>query len=232
MMLRELIERASERDLRAEDFDAAARSAGMSPSDLTDVFARAVADGFRNGALPWAVGDGAMNWLFSYGIMEDGEGVLSPLATRVFEAFDEGEYTHFGEPEDRQGESRTRTLLEWALTGDEAQLAPFRPETTLPLVRAAVVSLAKRALDGEVTTIATVRELVWGVSRMRLSNDDPDVAALDKIEQRTAHLPLGSARSTWAPEALAKKDVEIAAAEKWAQEFGRPVLLSIIQRIR
>ena len=230
MMLDGLIGRAAAWELRAEEFNAAARAAGISSSELTDAFARAVADGFRSGVIPWVVGDEAMNWLIQHSLPEDGVGVLSPLAERVFEAFDQGEFIHRGEPEDRQGEARTRTLLNWALTGDEEHLAPFGPESTRAFLCAAAASLAKEALDGEGGAISAVRELVVLLRDMKLADEDPDVFELARFARQTAHLPLGVARRDWAPEALAAKDVEIAAAEKWAQEFGRRTLQSVILR--
>jgi hypothetical protein len=229
--LAEIIEKAGDRNLLAEDFDAAARSIGVAPSDLTDMFARTVAEDYQLGRLSWAVADAAMNWLFfDYGVHSNREGVLTPLAERVFEAFDEGEYKHLGEPENRQGESRTRALLEWAITGDERHLSPFRPEATVPLVQAAAVSIAKRALAGSITAIDAVRELLPLRHRMEIQGDDPDFSVLARIEERTANLPFGDFRSLWAPDALREKDREIAVAEEWAQGIGRPALLSIVQR--
>ncbi len=229
--LHELIEKAGNRNLLADDFDAKARSIGVAPSDLTDMFARTVAEGYQLGRLSWAAADAAMNWLFfDYGIHSNREGILTALAGRVFEAFDEGEYTHLGEPENRQGESRTRALLEWAITGDERLLTPFRPEATVPLVRAAAVSVAQRALAGSVTAIDAVRELLPLRHRVGVQGDDPDFAVFARIEERTAHLPFGDVRSLWAPDALREKDREIAVAEEWAQNFGRPALMSIVRR--
>ena len=55
-------------------------------------------------------GDAAMNDLFAYATAGGGA-ELSRLAWHVFEAFDEGEYLHAGEPVDEQGEVKTKKLL-------------------------------------------------------------------------------------------------------------------------
>lgn len=229
--LAELIEKAGDRSLRADDFDAAARSMEVAPTDLTDMFARAVAQGYQHGTLSWAVADAAMNWLFfDYGLHSGRDNVLTPLAGRVFEAFDQGEYMHVAEPENRQGESRTIALLEWALTGDERILAAFRPEATVSLVRATAVFIARRALAGSITIVDAARELVPLRNSVDIQGDDPDFTALARIEERVAHLPFGEVRNLWAPDALREKDREMAIAEEWAQGIGQPALRNIVRR--
>jgi hypothetical protein len=229
--LAELIAKAADRSLQPDDFDAAARSNGVAPSELTDTFARAVVARFEAGSLPWTDADRAMNWLFfDYGIHSQREDLVTPLAARVFEAFDQGEYTHLGEPPNRQGESRTRALLAWAMTGDERLLAPFGPETTVPLVRATAASIAKRALAGLVPVVDAARELFLLRHLVGIEVDDPDFAAITRIHDGTAHLPLGDVRSLWALDALAEKDREIAASEEWAQRIGRTALMNIARR--
>jgi hypothetical protein len=224
----DLIEKASGSVLRPAEFDEAARSAGVSPTEFTEAFARAVAERFEKEQLFWDVADAAMNWLFAYGTTLGGS--LAPLAWRVYEAFDEGEYTHLGEPDDRQGELRTKALLQWALNDDKSALAPFRPQATAALVRAAAVTIAKRALAGELTAIVAVRELVPLRARADIRDNDPDFATLAMIASRTSHLPLGDVRKWWAADALLQKDAELATAEEWAQTLVRPALLSIVQR--
>jgi hypothetical protein len=51
-----------------------------------------------------------MNELFGYAYPGGGP-ELSRLAWLVYEAFDQGEYLHDGEPAERQGEVKTRLLL-------------------------------------------------------------------------------------------------------------------------
>ncbi len=111
MSLNALIQRATLSEPYSEArLDQEARGLGVSIHSLCDAFAREVAEGYLRGDYSWEVGDIAMNSLYSsaYGIADFG---LPDFATRVFEAFDEGEYIHRGEPRENDGEPRTRALL-------------------------------------------------------------------------------------------------------------------------
>jgi hypothetical protein len=116
------------------------------------------------------------------------------------------------------------------MTGDERLLAPFRPEATVPLVRATAASIAKRALAGLVPVVDAARELFPLRHLVGIEVDDPDFAAITRIQDRTVHIPLGDVRGLWALDALEEKDREIAALEEWAQRIGRPALINIARR--
>ena len=110
MTIDQLIRIASEKGLKATDIEAAASDLRLSLHDVCDAFAKRVAQGYLDGEYSYAIGDTAMNSLFGFAYPMTGTGLPS-LARQVYEAFDQGEYHHVGEPEELQGEVRTRSLL-------------------------------------------------------------------------------------------------------------------------
>src|SRR5687768_907763 len=119
MTLDEFIELATNKMPDSTDVEQAAKWLATSKRELCDLVAKTVAERFLGRALPWSAGDAAMNHLFSYSIHSGDSEVehLPPFARRVFEAFDEGEYEHLGEPPEFQGEARTALLLEFLMSG-------------------------------------------------------------------------------------------------------------------
>jgi hypothetical protein len=87
-----------------------ARDLDLSLSALCDALARETGAGYLLERVSWEVGDAAMNNLFSAAYVNHNFG-LPDFARRVFEAFDEGEYIHKGEPAELDGEARTRSML-------------------------------------------------------------------------------------------------------------------------
>ena len=110
MTIDQLIRIASEKGLKATDIEAAASYLGLSLNDVCNAFAKRVAQGYLDGEYSYTIGDTAMNSLFAFAYPVSGTG-LPNLAWQVYEAFDQGEYHHVGEPEELQGEVRTRSLL-------------------------------------------------------------------------------------------------------------------------
>ena len=110
MTLSALIQLAIHSPLLAEHVEAAAGHLHLTVEELYDLFATTVAKQYLKGNLSYGSGDAAMNGLFGYGTTGGGP-ELTRLAWRVFEAFDEGEYLHAGEPAEQQGEPKTRMLL-------------------------------------------------------------------------------------------------------------------------
>ena len=75
-----------------------------------------------------------------------------------------------------------------------------------------IVAIARKILAGEMGLIEGTRELVR--LRSDVSDDlDPDFMYFVALESETDHLPIGSVRAEWAPEALREKDAEIRAYE-------------------
>src|SRR5215471_2404698 len=96
-----LIRIASENPLRAEHVGATADNLRVTVEELYDLFAKNVAQRYMSGDLSYTSGDAAMTALFAYATSGGGP-ELSRLARQVFEAFDEGEYLHAGEPVEQQ----------------------------------------------------------------------------------------------------------------------------------
>jgi hypothetical protein len=98
-----------------------------------------------------------------------------------------------------------------------------------------VVAIAEGILDGKIGIIEGSRILAG--LRLKVSGDsfDPDFIDFVAIASETDHLPVGPVRKEWAPDSLAKKDVEmkdtedfyrertLAACKKLIQRFGEPV---------
>ena len=74
--------------------------------------------------------------------------------------------------------------------------------------------VAQSVLDGRTTVLEAVRELVY-LAHTDAIADVEDRRLIIGIESETDHLPVGEVRRLWAPEALRKKDAEIASAEAW-----------------
>jgi hypothetical protein len=110
MTLDALIQVASENPLRGQQVAAAAEQLRATVTEFYDLFARTVAQRYLNGELSYTSGDAAMTHLFGYATSGGGP-ELSRFAWQVFEAFDEGEHVHVGEPVEEQGEVKTRALL-------------------------------------------------------------------------------------------------------------------------
>jgi hypothetical protein len=80
--------------------------------------------------------------------------------------------------------------------------------------RQKVAQIAQGILDGRVGIIAGARQIsgLCG-GHLGLDERDPDLATFVGIDSETDDLPIGNTRRHWAPDALARKDVEIARCE-------------------
>lgn len=110
MTIDALIQIASQERLQAGHVEAALADLRVSSEALYDQVAASIARRYLRGELSYTTCDTAMNELFRYATSGGGP-ELSRLAWRVFEAFDQGEYDHAGEPAEEQGEVKTRKLL-------------------------------------------------------------------------------------------------------------------------
>jgi hypothetical protein len=232
MMLDEFIILAASRAPDSKDVAQAAQRLGISKTDLLDMVARTVAERFLNGTMPWSAGDAAMNSLFSYALHSGDADVeaLPVFAWCVFDSFDEGEYEHLGEPPEFQGERRSRLLLEMVMSGATEVPAALSDEAVTTRVRATAALLARRAFNREVSAIVAARELANLRHRVGVDRDDSDFLVCVAIDSETDALPIGSVRQYWAPDALAKKDEEIAEAEVWAMKVGEAAFQNIARR--
>ena len=85
--------------------------------------------------------------------------------------------------------------------------------------RQRATEIAKAALNGQISILEAVRELV-SLAHTDALHDEADRLLIIGIDSETGHLPIGEVRKLWAPEALQEKDVEIASAEAfWKAKF-------------
>jgi hypothetical protein len=87
------------------------------------------------------------------------------------------------------------------------------PELIVAANRQKVASVAQDILDGRIGIIEGSRRLNSLRHRIDVDEFDPDLLTFVVVESETDALPVGDVRRQWASDALAKKDVEIAAAE-------------------
>jgi hypothetical protein len=223
---------ATSRVPESKDVEQTAKSLGISQAELCDLVARTVAERFLSSAMPRSAGDAAMNNLFSYGLQARDPDVedLPLFARRVFESFDEGEYEHFGESAEWQGDGRIRLLLQAVLISGTVVPASLSGEAITKRVRTTAAVLARRALNREVSAILAARELAALRHRVGVGDDDTDFLVCAAIDSETDALPLGPVRQYRAADAMADKDEQIAEAEKWAMEVGEAAFHNIARR--
>lgn len=110
MAIEQLVKEAFTAPLSERVIRDAAADMGMPVDALLVLFAKDVAEKYLAGAYSWYFGDVVMNNLYSSAYAHS-DVCLPEFAWRVFEAFDEGEYIHLAESDDRGGEPLTRALL-------------------------------------------------------------------------------------------------------------------------
>ena len=232
MTLNELIALTANRVPTSTDVAQTAQRLAISKPALCDLIAKTVAERFLSGALSWNTGDRVMNNLYAYALHSNDPDVEDspPFARRVFEALDEGEYEHLGEGPEFQGEARTTLLLVALLTGDGEVPGSLTERARVKRVRGTAASIARRALDREVSAIVAARDLAALRHRVGVDDDDADFLVCVAIDSDTVALPIGPVRQHWAPDALAEKDEEIAEAEVWAMDIGKEAIRNIARR--
>lgn len=96
--------------------------------------------------------------------------------------------------------------------------------------RDAMVAVAEAMLRGEVGVLEGAQRMVafgWGAG---LDANDPDLLTLVGIQSQEDHLPIGSVRQYWSPEALARMDEEIAEAETVHRSAALEACESIVRQ--
>jgi len=110
MNLETLIELSTKEPLDSAAIQRVCVQERMPVERVLDAFATKVAEGYCAGRYSWQFGDVAMNALYTYAYVLS-DTCLSDHAMGMYEAFDEGEYRHPGDPKDFDGELRTHELL-------------------------------------------------------------------------------------------------------------------------
>jgi hypothetical protein len=96
--------------------------------------------------------------------------------------------------------------------------------------RARAAEIAAAILAGSIPLLDGCHLLDQLGADVAVSDDDPDFSAFSLIQCETEALPLGQARSLWAPDALARLEPEIQAATTWAQSIALPACKSVVAR--
>jgi hypothetical protein len=104
------------------------------------------------------------------------------------------------------------------------------PELIIASNRQKVARIAQDILDGGIGVIEASRLL--SPLRFGVGGDewDPDFLTFVGIDSETDDLPIGPTRQHWAPDALAKKDAEIARCEALYREPAREAASHLVAR--
>jgi hypothetical protein len=104
MTLTHLLESADRNTLELRELLLLAQQLEVTPVTASEHVALHVAESFSTGAIEYETGDRIMNSLFSLvttkEFWEISDSVVPPLVMAVYQAFDEGEYIHPGDPPD------------------------------------------------------------------------------------------------------------------------------------
>jgi len=104
------------------------------------------------------------------------------------------------------------------------------PEIILASSRRKAASIAQAMLDGHVGIIEGSRQLASLRHPAGVDPFDEDFLPFVGIDSETDSLPIGDTRVHWAPEALAKKDAEIAAAEAHYRDYALSACARLVAR--
>ncbi|MBB4635484.1 hypothetical protein [Longimicrobium terrae] len=107
-----------------------------------------------------------------------------------------------------------------------------RNEPEARRLRDEMVTLARKILRGETGVLpgsAAMMQYRWGAG---LHEMDEDLLVFLGIDSQEDHLPSGSARRYWNPDALARADAQIAEAEAFYREVAFAACESLIRRFR
>lgn len=93
------------------------------------------------------------------------------------------------------------------------------------------LQLSKEILSGEVGLLLGIRKLLPNLFVLGLDNH-PDFIIFKGIDSQEDHLPVGPERVYWNKEALAKKDLEVAEAEKFHRDLTFKACESLSQYLQ
>jgi hypothetical protein len=97
--------------------------------------------------------------------------------------------------------------------------------------RQKIAKVAQGILDGRINIIAGARQ-IRGLccGHVGLDERDPDLNTFVSIDSETDDLPIGDVRRYWAPDALARKEVEIARYEAKFRELALQAAAQLVAR--
>lgn len=98
------------------------------------------------------------------------------------------------------------------------------------LARQKAVRIAAGILSGEAPVLEGCHSLAALRWEVGVDACDPDFLTFVMISSETDTLPIGAVRARWAPEVLARFELEIQSAIKWATTQALPACESVVQR--
>ena len=104
------------------------------------------------------------------------------------------------------------------------------PEIIIAANRQRVARIAQDILDDSIGIIEASRALVALRFEVAVDEWDPDFIAFVGIDSETDDLPVGETRQQWSPDALVKKDEEIARCEALYREPAREAASHLVTR--
>jgi hypothetical protein len=97
--------------------------------------------------------------------------------------------------------------------------------------RAAMVLLATRMLEGDLSYIEGTRAILAKLPQARVGNMDEFMAFIG-IDSETDRFPTGEVRALWRRDALEQMQDDLDRAEAWAKSYGEPACHAMIARFR
>ena len=97
-------------------------------------------------------------------------------------------------------------------------------------VRHEAAKIAAGILSGEVPVLEGCHSLATLRWEIEVDERDPDFLAFATISSEIDALPVGTVRTHWSPEALARLEPEIQSAIAWATRQALPACKSVVQR--
>lgn len=95
-----------------------------------------------------------------------------------------------------------------------------------------IVDVARRMLDGSLSSVKGAREIAALRHDAKLDDSDADIRPFIGIAFETDHLPFGEVQKLWAPAALARLQPRLDEAEQWARETALRHCQNLIERLR
>ena len=105
------------------------------------------------------------------------------------------------------------------------------PEIIIANNRRKVARIAQDMLDGRISIIASARQIsaLCG-GHVGFDESDPDFRTFIGIDSETNDLPVGQTRQHWSPDALAKRDEEIARCEALYRDSAHEAASHLVAR--
>jgi hypothetical protein len=96
--------------------------------------------------------------------------------------------------------------------------------------RAQAAKIAAAVLAGQLSAVLGAIDLNGLRFSVDVPDDDPDFQTFMVIDSECDGLPIGSVQQHWSPEALTRKEPEVAHAERWAMDTGAEAFRNVVAR--